>query len=144
MIRRILFATEFGRASERAEEYAVEIAQAMGASVKVVHVIEEIDLENDAEVERFYTALQDQAAQRLSDILRRFRNAGVDCEGQIDIGRRWRGILEAAAADSSDLIVVGARRLDEQGRAYMGTTSQRVFLSSPIPVMVIPTAPDHG
>ncbi|MGE3164203.1 MAG: universal stress protein, partial [Planctomycetota bacterium] len=124
---------------ERAEEYALEIAQSMGASVKVVHVIEEIDLENDQEVERFYAALQEQAGKRLAKILTRFRNAGVECDGQIDIGRRWRGVLDAAKADASDLVVVGARRWDDEGRAYLGTTSQRVFLSSPIPVMVIPT-----
>ena len=44
-MKRILFATEFGEASLRAEQYGIELARATGATCQVVHVIESIATE---------------------------------------------------------------------------------------------------
>ncbi|WP_407318697.1 universal stress protein [Isoptericola halotolerans] len=49
-------------------------------------------------------------------------------------------ILDAAEATGATLVVVGSRKRSSQGTFLMGTTTQRVLLDSPVPVLVVKDA----
>ncbi|WP_277208892.1 universal stress protein [Isoptericola croceus] len=46
-------------------------------------------------------------------------------------------ILDAAEETGATLVVVGSRKRSSQGTFLMGTTTQRVLLDSPVPVLVV-------
>jgi nucleotide-binding universal stress UspA family protein len=46
-------------------------------------------------------------------------------------------ILDAADATEAALVVVGAHKRSSQGSFVMGTTTQRVLLDAPVPVLVV-------
>lgn len=49
-------------------------------------------------------------------------------------------ILDAAEQTGATLVVVGSRKRSSQGTFLMGTTTQRVLLDSPVPVLVVKDA----
>lgn len=49
-------------------------------------------------------------------------------------------ILDAAEETGATLVVVGSRKRSSQGTFLMGTTTQRVLLDSPVPVLVVKDA----
>jgi nucleotide-binding universal stress UspA family protein len=51
-------------------------------------------------------------------------------------------ILDAAEATDAALVVVGSRKRSSAGTFLMGTTTQRVLLDSPAPVLVVKDAYD--
>ncbi len=139
MFKKILFASEFGPVSSNAERYAIDLARTSRASCHLIHVIEAIHLDDDQEVENLYTNLKARASFQFDKILERFREAEVSCDGHIEIGQRWRSILAAADEYDCDLIVLGTRRFDDHSRPYLGTTSHKIFMTSPVPLLVIPS-----
>ncbi|MCL1868917.1 MAG: universal stress protein [Promicromonosporaceae bacterium] len=46
-------------------------------------------------------------------------------------------VLDAAEAVHATLVVLGARKRSSQGTFVMGTTTQRVLLDAPVPVLVV-------
>ncbi|WP_100349180.1 universal stress protein [Luteimicrobium subarcticum] len=51
-------------------------------------------------------------------------------------------ILDAAERIEPELVVLGARRRPDVGMFLLGTTTQRVLLDSPVPVLVVKGTPD--
>ena len=51
-------------------------------------------------------------------------------------------ILDTVDAVHATLVVVGARKRSNQGTFVMGTTTQRVLLDAPVPVLVVKAAYD--
>ncbi|GAA1973130.1 hypothetical protein GCM10009718_06300 [Isoptericola halotolerans] len=49
-------------------------------------------------------------------------------------------ILDAAESTGATLVVLGSRKRSSQGTFLMGTTTQRVLLDSPVPVLVVKDA----
>ncbi|MCK0118875.1 nucleotide-binding universal stress UspA family protein [Isoptericola sp. CG 20/1183] len=49
-------------------------------------------------------------------------------------------ILDAAEETGATLVVVGSRKRSSQGTFLMGTTTQRVLLDCPVPVLVVKDA----
>ncbi|MFI2103956.1 universal stress protein [Isoptericola sp. NPDC019693] len=51
-------------------------------------------------------------------------------------------ILDTAEADGATLVVLGSRKRSSAGTFLIGTTTQRVLLDSPVPVLVVKDAYD--
>jgi nucleotide-binding universal stress UspA family protein len=52
-------------------------------------------------------------------------------------------ILDAAEASGATLVVLGSRKRSSMGTFLMGSTTQRVLLDSPVPVLVVKDAYDR-
>jgi nucleotide-binding universal stress UspA family protein len=102
----------------------------------VLHAIEPIDPGGDqAPFEEFYASLRAAAEEKLNAIRRRFADRKITCDVKITIGPRWHEIVEQAAAESADLIVLGSRPRSEPLSA--GSTSHKVFWTSGVPVLFV-------
>ncbi len=139
-VRHLLVATDFGETSRAAEDLALCLAKAHGATCLLLHVIEEIDgsaEDDDEKVQAFYAPLQERAQRLLALRATRFADAGVACTVETLIGRRWRAIVRRADEAGVDLIVVGSRRpVAEDGAPVLGTTSQQVFFAATRPLLI--------
>ena len=141
MINRILFPTDFGQTSARAQEVVIELAKSLDAEVLVLHAVEPIqgfDDEQDPTVQDFLEGLRKTSVERASQTCEHLAVAGVRCDARVLIGVRWREIVHIAESEAFDLIVLGAHRRDLSGKHALGSTSHRVFLISNCPVMAVP------
>jgi nucleotide-binding universal stress UspA family protein len=136
-IQTILLASDLSPASAGAEDLAFELASRLGSSVLLVSVIDPRGL-----------WLPGVGYRQRVDQVRSAREAAA--QGIVDRGHRervpircliWEGdpgeaIVEAAVAESVDLIVVGTHGRRGMDRLVMGSVSERVVRSAPVPVVV--------
>jgi nucleotide-binding universal stress UspA family protein len=141
-IARILVATDFSPASERALEVAAHWARTEKAALHVIHVAPPKSLlgESWGVPSTATRGIYRQATEALHALV-----------GQIDpshelaittglrMGRAGRRILEAARDFSADLLVLGARGEHENNnhRGALGGTSSRVAHSTTIPLLLV-------
>lgn len=136
MFKRILFGTDFTRDVIAAEKEAADLAASMGASVIVLHAIEPIDPGGDqTPFAEFYESLRTAAEEKLTAVARRFADRKITCDIKITIGPRWKEIVDQAAMESVDLIVLGSRPRSEPLSA--GSTSHKVFWTAGVPVLFV-------
>lgn len=138
----IIVATDFSTRSDRALRRATMIAKALGAPLRLVHVVDSDQPAYliDPEVEASRTLIEE-SARTLSQI------DEVPAEGIVIVGDVFSGILQAAEEESAGLIVLGPhRRLLRD--AFIGTTAERAIAHSRSPVLLaagVPSAPyDHA
>jgi nucleotide-binding universal stress UspA family protein len=84
-----------------------------------------------------------QAADRLADQGARLaREAGFDAE-PLPLergGKTWRTIITAAHDRGATAIIAGARGRSGLASALLGSTSERLVVHSPVPVLVVPAS----
>ena len=129
-IETILLATDASRASEAAEEQAIELAARLGSRLVVVSAVSgspEVRSARLLAVER---------------VVLRARAGGADAASLTWDGDAGESIVEAAAAEHADLIVVGTHGRGAVGRLFLGSVSDHVVRHARCPVMVVrPTHP---
>lgn len=138
-IEKILFPTDFSPKSKNAKEHALYLAQALGASVHLLHAIEPLKYEEaDEEIRDFYRTLEAQMEEKMAAEREAFDKSGLAVHADIVIGPRWRVINTYAKEKGIDLIVMGSHGIrTESGEVSVGTTSHKVMFSSPCPVLIV-------
>ena len=136
-IRTILLASDLSPASAAAESLAFELAANLGSSVLLVSVIDPrgLSLPGGGFRQRVDQArsARETAAQTIVD---RGRREGVSIRCLIWEGDPGESIVEAAAAEGVDLIVVGSHGRRGIDRFFMGSVSEHVVRDAPVPVLV--------
>jgi nucleotide-binding universal stress UspA family protein len=136
--QRILLATDLASVSEPATQEALDVAARSGAALLIVSVIDDGDVSaaTDQRTRRIDQVRQDReiAAQRVVEAA---RARGVRATFLIWEGRPATALMEAAAAERVDLIVMGSHGRGRVGRLIFGSVSQAVARDAPCPVMVV-------
>jgi nucleotide-binding universal stress UspA family protein len=121
----ILLATDASPASQAAEDHAVELAARLACRLVVLSAVAGAPSARDAR----------QLA--VEAIVQRARAAGADATGLTWEGDAGESIVEAAEAESADLIVVGTHERGAVGRLFLGSVSDYVVRHARCPVMVV-------
>jgi nucleotide-binding universal stress UspA family protein len=136
-IQTILLASDLSPASAGAEDLAFELASRLGSAVLLVSVIDPRGLWLPGVGYRQRVdqvrAAREAAAQ---SIVERGHREHVAIRCLIWEGDPGEAIVEAAVAESVDLIVVGTHGRRGMDRLVMGSVSERVVRSAPVPVVV--------
>ncbi len=137
-VRTILLATDLGPASSTAVDEAIDLAQRLRAQVLVVSVIDPANLRlpGGRTVERV-DQVRDERSRVAAAFAGRGRGAGVPVRFLIWEGDPGEGILEAAAAEGADMIVVGTHGRSGLGRLFLGSVSEHVIRHADVPVLVV-------
>jgi len=124
-IETILLASDASPASEAAEDQAIELAARLASRLVVISVVG--------------GAPSVRAARQLSveSIVQRARAAGAEATGLCWEGDAGETIVDAAEAESADLIVVGTHERGAVGRLFLGSVSDHVVRHACCPVMVV-------
>ena len=141
-LKNILVATDFSEPSEVALEYGRNLARAYGATIHVLHVVEDVTL-------RYAT----EGAVALPDILKDLENAAwrdVNAAVTADDRRTLplktavethvtvaEGITGYAKENQIDLIVVGTHGRGVFKHFIMGSVAERVVRTAPCPVLTV-------
>lgn len=136
-IGRILLATDLSPASAGAADEALALARDLRAELLVVSVIDGVRehvLEPPPERMDQRRAAREAAAQ---SVVARGRRAGVIVSFLVWEGEPGPAIVEAAAAERVDLVVVGTRGRNRVERAVLGSVSDHVIRHADCPVLVV-------
>ena len=138
--RWIVVGTDFSDGALRALEYALEQANAVGASIACVHAYE--DPPGAATSDDPAAGIRRQLEEV---ILQRTRTAGgVRIDSIVRRGPPWEKLANVATELGADMIVIGAdgqRGAASQG--FLGTVASRLVTTSRRSVVVVPSRPLH-
>jgi nucleotide-binding universal stress UspA family protein len=138
---RFLVATDFSAGSNLALQSALTLARRVGASVHLLHVVEDPVLampwseRRDFDLPRLREAMVEDAEQRLKATASAHEGLPISCEATI--GSAAESIVHSAAAHGADLIVVGTEGRHGVGRAFMGSVAERVVRMANCPVLTV-------
>lgn len=140
-IERILLAMDFSPRARGAEVYASRLAESWGATLTVMSVLEFAPgLDPEHPVHRLHLAeLLKQATQELVELKTRTADRGISVRTRIATGIPSEEVLAAAAAEDTDLIVVGTAGKTGLEHILLGSTAERIIRTAPCPVLAVPT-----
>ncbi|ABB39523.1 UspA domain-containing protein [Oleidesulfovibrio alaskensis G20] len=137
-IRKILVPVDGSACSEKAAEYAANLAQLVGASVLVVNCRMALPpmLGRDS-WEQARSALVKRSEVLLESYCDRMKDEGVEAACRVLEGAVDKAIAETAEAENCDLIVMGSRGHSELEGLLLGSVTHRVLQLADCPVTVI-------
>jgi nucleotide-binding universal stress UspA family protein len=144
IITKVLVPVDFSPHAERAFGYATTLAQRFGATLGLVHVVEdpfvtgawnyEVYVPNVGEL---LEALIANAAQQLATLKHSAAAFGLTAETAVITGRPAQAIVEHAKKGGFDLIVIGTHGRTGLSHAVMGSVAERVVRKAPCPVLTV-------
>jgi nucleotide-binding universal stress UspA family protein len=147
IFKRIVCAIDFSDCSMRALDYAMSLAQEANAHLTVVHVVEPLpDLPNDgsetvlarpALIGELAAAAEEQARTRLAKAIPPDVRTFCEVETVQTVGTPAHEIVKLAAAQASDLIVIGVHGRSAADLVLFGSTAQRVVRQATCPVLTL-------
>ena len=141
---KVLLATDMTATSEAATSEAFRLAAKLGASLLIVNVIDAGALRRATGPGPAVHHVRSTRETAMSDLVAHGRAHGIQVSFLIWEGDPAESIIEAAAAESVDLIVIGNRGLAGMGRALIGSVSDEVVRHAPCPVLVVRDSARRG
>lgn len=148
MFRRILVPTDFSAPSDAALDYARRFAEQVGASVHLLHIVEESfatgPLASEmhvGDIGRTIAAVMKDAQTRLSHRVAAADRARLRITSEVVTGFAAATIVDYASENGFDLIVMGTHGRKGIAHLMMGSVAERVVRTAPCPVMTVRTAP---
>lgn len=135
----ILVPVDFTEASLRALDHALSLAECLGASVVLLHVVERIYAEGFLDTpakSSFRTEAHDEARKRLGAVVESKSNCLAPVKRIVCRGIPQHEILRLAKSMGVNLIVLGRRRRSLLGRRLWGSVSDDIIDIAPCPVVV--------
>ena len=134
----ILVPTDGSTASATAVEHAIDLAAHYDATLHVLYVVDVTGysaLEVGADV--VASALEEEGEDAVGNVARTAEGAGIETQSQIEHGTPHRAIIEYAGAEAVDLVVMGTHGRTGVGRFLLGSVTERVVRTSPVPVLTV-------
>lgn len=145
MYKRILVAVDGSSTSNRALGAAIGLAQAFGARLRLVHVVEEMAFLSGYDQFGGYSGdlirvMRETGVKVLNDAMADAKAAGVDADNMLfdKFGEHLgETVAKAAKLWNADLIVVGTHGRKGIGRLLLGSGADQIIRLAPVPVLVV-------
>jgi nucleotide-binding universal stress UspA family protein len=138
MYRRILVPTDLTDRTTKALEVASSIAAPGDAQITLLHVIETIPGSDFEELAPFYRKLEQQASNRINEILAQTTGKHVAIDTEIVYGKRAEEVLQFVRANDIDLVVLASHPVDpSQPYGGLGTMSYKLGILAPCAVLLV-------
>jgi nucleotide-binding universal stress UspA family protein len=141
---RILVPTDFSAPSDAALDSARLLAARFGASLHLLHVVDEVFANGAFGLEGYApeshdarTARFDEASRRLAAKLTPYDRTTLQGRTGVIFGTGARPIVDYAADNAFDLIVMGTHGRTGVAHLVMGSIAETVVRSAPCPVMTV-------
>ncbi len=127
----ILFATDLGARSDRAQDRAIRLARDWNAKLTVVHALDALDAPNDQPSR----PTAEGARSRAFSLLR--EQFDKDVEVVVEEGKPGDVVLQAAEARPVDLIITGVAGNDPIAQSIFGSATSKLVRKAAAPVLVV-------
>ena len=141
MIRRIVHATDFSKASRKAFAKALELARANRATLQIVHVLTPpVPMVGDGYIsptayDQLERSGRQWAQKALAGLVAKARAAGVRADAKVLEGMPHEQIVRASR--KADLVVLGTHGRTGVARFFLGSVAGRVASSAKTPVLTV-------
>ena len=141
--------TDFSDLSKSALRYASGLAQALGASLHIIHVVDEVaarflDVPDYRELGKLQTTLERSAREQIDELVAAENQLGTHAVGEVVTSRSAAESIVGYARDvHADLIVMGTHGRNAIGRLLLGTVAERVVRMALCPVLTM-RSPAHA
>jgi universal stress protein A len=141
-VRKILAPTDFSDLSKVGIRYALEMARDISAEVIVYHAIDvgEQWANRRTQVSLYRNILEE--SRRLLDRFLAENFAGcidlVEVRQVVEFGRPYKNIVEEAATEGVDIIVMSTHGRTGIDHVILGSVTEKVVAHAPCPVLVVP------
>jgi len=133
--KELLVPTDGSRGSELAVSEGVALANATGASLHLLHVVETGSLGPDARSAVKDEELTTRADEIIADAIETTAATVDNVESEIEFGAPAREIRNYIDAHGIDFAILGTHGTTDFGRYMLGGVSAKIVRSSPVPVM---------
>jgi nucleotide-binding universal stress UspA family protein len=147
-ITRILVPTDFSATADAALEYACALATRLGASLELLHVIDEEYLGGTLASELYVPeaanlreTLRQEGEQLLSELVTSRNRDHLAIDTAVVVGRSFRTIVDEAVATKADLIVMGTHGRTGIAHLLLGSVAERVVRTAACPVLTVRERP---
>ena len=144
MFSRILVPTDFSPPSDAALEYARLLAAKFGASLRLLHVIDDPSASSDFVADGFAPSTQSireellaDARDRLAHVMNLADRAHLHAMADAVIGMPAAAIVDYAAATGTSLIVMGTHGRTGLAHLLMGSVAEQVVRTAGCPVLTV-------
>lgn len=141
VFQKILVPVDGSHTSNNALDYALRLAQDAQAHVRLLHCIDELSLLSGYEYSGELIQQARQAGQKiLQDGLAAAKKLGVAADTVLvdRVGQRLGHSVADAVADwGGDLVVVGSHGRRGIGRVLLGSGSEQIVHTCPVPVLLV-------
>jgi nucleotide-binding universal stress UspA family protein len=145
MYQRILVPIDGSTTSLRGLDEAIRLAQLTGATLRLVHVVDELKYVTGFETFATYDSdlvplMEEAGEQILKQGRERAERAGIKAESVLFTslaGRVSELVAEQAKAWNAELIVIGTHGRHGVGRALLGSDAEQVARIAPVPVLLV-------
>jgi len=140
MFKRIVIGVDGSANSLRAVDQSVQLAQQFSSELVIVYVVHipvtsySYDVLGSLSI---FNKLEEEGKNTLAKCEETARSAGVPARTVLLSGDPAQGILDTAAKEGADLVIVGSRGTGTLERLLMGSVSERVVRFSKCPVLVV-------
>ncbi|MCO4773177.1 MAG: universal stress protein [Deltaproteobacteria bacterium] len=147
-IRSLLVPVDFSTCSDRAADWATELAARFGASVTLLHIVElprgldRASLVNpggagDVAMVPIGEWASDSGRKQLNRLARRLSSRGVPIQVRVEEGSPVHAILDVTTETKPDAIVMGTHGRKGLAHAFMGSVAERVVRAAECPVITL-------
>ncbi|HZD39524.1 MAG TPA: universal stress protein [Terriglobales bacterium] len=142
--KKILYATDYSKASARALDEAVRLARQNDAELLVVHVIEPVTpyvTGEDFGSAELYMKLEEttkkEAEFSMNKLLDKLQTSKVKAKGLLLKGTPDEQIVNTAKRRNADLIVIGTHGRTGLSKLFMGSVAGKVVSTANCPVLTV-------
>jgi nucleotide-binding universal stress UspA family protein len=132
----ILLPTDGSEGAARARDHAVELAGDQGATLHVLHVVDVVSPARSLR-ELLTERMTERGRELVESVAERGRERGVSVETAVVEGDPADRIVEYVASEGIDLVVMPTHGRPELAKTIVGSVTDRVIRTSPVPVVVV-------
>ena len=140
MYEAVLLPTDGSEGTRAAVEHAIDHAKRYDAALHVIYVVDaRIGVAHETTPEAIFGELEEQGQQAIEDVHTKARAADVETiEGVVARGNPHQAILDYAAAQDIDLIVMGTHGRTGLDHYLIGSVTEKVVRLADVPVLTVP------
>lgn len=142
-ITRILVPTDFSSTADAALDYAHVLAERFGASLEVLHVLDDPFVADGMAAEAYISEAPALRTSMLQEAQERLRHRASAREGigpvttEVLFGHGARTIAEYASERGVDLIVMGTHGRTGFAHLLLGSVAEQLVRTAPCPVLTV-------
>ena len=141
---KILYATDYSKASARALDEAIALAKQNRAELLVLHVIDAVPpyvAGEDIGGADLYMKLEETTKQEaetsMKKLMEKLRKLKVNAKSLLLRGTAHEQIVRAAKSRRANLIVIGTHGRTGLSKLFMGSVANQVVSRAPCPVLTV-------
>ncbi len=136
---KIIVPIDFTSTTNKVVKYAVSVADKMGAHVIFLHVVNDFQGYDMLLVHPSFSLitndLKEKAEEKVASLVEDHQDLKYGVSGKVIIGNVAKEIVNFAAKENADMIIIGARGVRGLEELLMGSTAKKVLDTAICPVL---------